>query len=156
MGGRIMTKFSIGVLAGLFFLAFTYRVAIEPYFENVSPGNTKREMDLAVYYSKNGRWAAAMQHVNNALVKFNGDVTAWGACFLAGEISFHTGYLPRAREFYEEALRLCPDFSPAREALKRLEEAEKLKQICIKTKETPKNERNRKDIQRPSSGHRRP
>ena len=64
----------------------------------------------------------AAQHFDRAIVNFNGDLTAWSVHFSEGLLKFHMGSLLEARDAFEKSVYYNPEFKPAREKLKEVEE----------------------------------
>jgi O-antigen ligase len=114
------------------------------YFD---PGNSLYHVYAARLYMpmvpskfREGKWikpetsiVKAGHHLDRAIINFNGDLTAWSVHFSEGLLKFHMGSILEARDAFEKSIYYNPEFKPAREKLKEVQNLlEKHDRITIK------------------------
>jgi O-antigen ligase len=72
----------------------------------------KPELDLA----------EARSHLDRAIVDFNGDLTRWSVHFTDGLLKYQMGSILEARNAFEKSIYYNPEFKPAHEKLKEVQD----------------------------------
>jgi len=110
-----------------------WRFAVLPYTEDRSPANSRREFYLAAHNLSKGQLVEAQKHLNYVLVNYNGDLTLWSVYLLQAAVAYRRGDIPTARATAESALRLNPEFQPAKNLLRKVQEIERYQYIEVPT-----------------------
>jgi O-antigen ligase len=83
-----------------------------------SPLNSMYHTITSQFYNKTKDFTKASDHVEQAIVDFDGDLTLWSIWYLKGVIEYQKGSLLGAQAAFEKALYYYPLFEPARVNLK--------------------------------------
>ena len=64
----------------------------------------------------------ARYHLEKTIVNFNGDLTRWSVHFTDGILKFYMGSILEAEDAFEKSIYYNPEFKPAQERLKKVQE----------------------------------
>lgn len=85
----------------------------------LDPHNTAYCTYAAQFYMNALRnFPEAGTYLERAILDFNGDITRWSVFYMKGMLKFQSGALFEARKAFERALYFNPEFEPARQKLK--------------------------------------
>ncbi len=85
----------------------------------LDPHNTAYNMYAAQFYLDASRnFPEAGKYLERVILDYNGDITRWSVFYLKGVVKFQSGNLFEAREAFEQAVYYNPEFQPAQQQLK--------------------------------------
>ncbi len=86
---------------------------------DLDPHNTAYNMYAAQFYLNSSRnFPEAGKYLERVILDYNGDITRWSVFYLKGMVKFQSGSLFEAREAFERAIYYNPEFEPAQQQLK--------------------------------------
>ncbi len=71
-----------------------------------------------LYMYSLGNFPEANRFIERAIIDYNGDITRWTLFFLKGLLKFQSGSLFEAQKAFKDTIYLNPEFEPAHEKLK--------------------------------------